>query len=173
MGLYLGYPCKFEIQQGNQESLQRFLLPAPLSFCQAVALGHSHPRAKRPPLHGFSSSPLAAWTSRGSSSSPATRVPIPALGFQARQNQGIGTGRGLGAGRKLFLCNRRPRSAGLGTLELSGAPEGRRAPGSRRCPEELQQMTHHQGLHFGHLFCAESSGTRVRGHFFLEGFHGG
>ena len=109
--------------------------PPLLVFCQAVSLGHPHPRARRPPLQGFSSSPLAARNSRRRSRSPATRVPIRALGFRARLKRGIGSGRG--AGGKLFLWNGRPRSAGSGTLELSRAPRGRCARGSRLCPEEL------------------------------------
>lgn len=52
-------------------------------------------------------------------------------------------------------------------------PENQNPRGPRLCLAELEQQTHHQGLHFGFLFCAEFSGKRVRSHFFLEVVHGG
>lgn len=166
-GLYRGDPGKFEIRQGNQESLERSPLPAPLSFCQAVALGC--PLSPEQYTHS-SSSPPAPLTTRWRPGSPGNPTTHP--GFPFRQSQGIR--RGHGAGGKLSLCNRRPRRTRLGTPRGSRLWPGYAAPGeSSPLPSGVAPPTHHQGLHFGHLFCAESSGTRVRSHFFLAGFHGG
>lgn len=54
-----------------------------------------------------------------------------------------------------------------------GIPRTQNPGGPCLCLAELEQQTHHQGLHFERLFCAEFSGKRVRSHFFLEAVHGG
>lgn len=166
-GLYPGDPCKFAIPRGNRESLRRSPHSAPLSFCQAVAFGH--PQSPEQSAHSCTSPPTL-WPARWRSGSRGDLHTPP--GFRARRSRRMGRGRG--AGGKLSPCSRRPRGSGLGTPGGSPVrPGAAERGGSRLSPVALHPLTHHQGLHFGHLFCAESSGTRVRGHFFLEGFHGG